>query len=131
MFPESRNNMRFGERMIHGVQHRAERARAAEPDAERNDAHVLDAGIGQQPFVIRLAENKHRADDQRNQAQRNPDVAAEISQAGGDADLLHAESPRNAQFNTAPESSAETTDGASLCASGSQVCSGARPIFVP
>jgi hypothetical protein len=37
----------------------------------------------------------------------------------------------SAQFNSAPESKAEITDGASLCASGSQVCSGARPILVP
>ena len=39
--------------------------------------------------------------------------------------------PRNAQFNSAPESSAETTDGDSLWASGSQVCIGASPILVP
>ena len=38
---------------------------------------------------------------------------------------------RNAQFSRAPDSRAETTDGASLCASGSQVCRGARPILVP
>ena len=37
--------------------------------------------------------------------------------------------PKNAQFNTAPESSAETADGASLCASGSQVCRGAKTHF--
>ena len=30
----------FGERMIHGVQHRAERARAAQSDAQCEDAHV-------------------------------------------------------------------------------------------
>ena len=39
--------------------------------------------------------------------------------------------PRKAQLSSAPESSAETTDGASLWASGSQVWSGASPIFVP
>ena len=36
-----------------------------------------------------------------------------------------------AQFNSAPDSSAETTEGASLWASGSHVCIGARHIFVP
>ena len=39
--------------------------------------------------------------------------------------------PRKAQFNSAPDSSAETTEGDSLCASGSQVCIGAKPILVP
>jgi hypothetical protein len=39
--------------------------------------------------------------------------------------------PRKAQFSSAPDISAETTDGDSLWASGSHVCSGARPIFVP
>ena len=39
--------------------------------------------------------------------------------------------PRNAQFSSAPDSSAEMTDGDSLCASGNHVCSGASPILVP
>ena len=38
---------------------------------------------------------------------------------------------KKAQFNSAPESNADTTDGASLWASGSHVCSGARPILAP
>src|SRR3989338_2408658 len=39
--------------------------------------------------------------------------------------------PKKAQFNKAPDKSAETGDGASMCASGSQVCMGASPILVP
>ena len=39
--------------------------------------------------------------------------------------------PRNAQLSSAPDSSAETGDGASLWASGNHVCMGAKPIFVP
>ena len=39
--------------------------------------------------------------------------------------------PGKAPFSTTPERSAETGEGAWLCASGSQVWSGASPIFVP
>ena len=39
--------------------------------------------------------------------------------------------PTIAVFSSAPDSMAETGAGPSLCASGSHVCIGARPTFVP
>ena len=39
--------------------------------------------------------------------------------------------PRKAQLSRAPDSRAETSEGAWLWASGSQLCRGARPILVP
>ena len=39
--------------------------------------------------------------------------------------------PSMAQLSSAPESRAETSDGAWLWASGSQLCRGARPILAP
>src|ERR1039458_4568466 len=38
------------------------RSRAAQSDAQREDAHVLDAGVGQQPFVIRLRSEEHTSE---------------------------------------------------------------------
>ena len=39
--------------------------------------------------------------------------------------------PTIAVFSSAPDSMAETGAGLSLCASGSQVCIGAKPTLVP
>ena len=41
----------------------------AQPDAERQDAHVLDAGIGQHALEVGLAEDEHRRHGHRQQAE--------------------------------------------------------------
>ena len=45
--------------------------------------------------------------------------------------LLVLKIPRYAQLRRTPDKSADAGLGASLCASGSHVCMGARPILVP
>ena len=92
---------------------------------------MLDAGIGQHAFEIGLAEDEHGRHGHRDQAEEHQQIRLKAPSPAADQQRVRAEDGRNAQFNSAPESSAETTDGASLWASGSQVCSGARPIFVP
>ena len=51
---------RLGQRMVDGVKHRAIGADAPQADADRHDSHVLDTGIGQHPFEIRLPQDESR-----------------------------------------------------------------------
>ena len=46
-------------------QHPGQRERRAEAHPDGQDAHVLDAGIGQQPFDVALVEQVQRRQQQR------------------------------------------------------------------
>ena len=67
---------RLGQRVIDGVQHRAEGGHAADADAEREDAHVLDAGIGQHPLEVGLAEDEHGGHGHRDQAEEHQQIGS-------------------------------------------------------
>ena len=77
MFPAARNSMALVKRVIDGVQHGAEGGRAADAHAQGEDAHVLDAGVGQHPLEIRLAENEHGRHGHRDQPEEHQQIAAE------------------------------------------------------
>ena len=57
-------HQRLVQRVIeHVVERAGDAERAAEAEAERDDAHVLDAGIGHQPLDARLADDEKRGDE--------------------------------------------------------------------
>ena len=53
----------LGQAVVDDVEERAVNAQAADTDAQDQDAHVLDAGIGEHPFVVRRAQQKQRGDE--------------------------------------------------------------------
>ena len=84
------------------------------------------------PLEVGLAEDEHGGHGHREQPKQRPAGRRLKSPRPAAArSACTRRMARNAQFSSAPDSRAETTEGASLWASGSQVCSGARPILVP
>ena len=61
----------------HVQQHAGERDRRAEAHPDRQDPHVLHAGVGQQPFDIALVEQVQRRQQQRGDAEREQDTLRE------------------------------------------------------
>ena len=122
---------RLGDRVRDDVDGDAgERERCREADAERDDAHVLEARVGEQPLPgERPPEERHRD--------------GEGDETEADEDALRRPRPRRPGRATAPSARRRAAPregaprrgarrpggGASACASGSQLCTGAQPIF--
>ena len=93
---------------------------------------MLDARVGEHPLEVGLADDEYRRDRHGKQAKHHQQLLPERgpgrppSRPAGVRRMA-----RKAQLSSAPESKAEMTEGASLWASGSQVCRGASPILVP
>ena len=123
---------RLGERVAGDVEHDAgDRERGAEPDPERDHPHVLEARVGEQPLPRQRPPKERHRDEHRRQPERDehrarragPDRRLEgLLDPPGDQQHASAAAPR--------ESIALIGGGASLCASGSQLWTGAQPIFV-
>ena len=62
MLPADQEECGLGQGVVDGVQHRAEDARSAQADAEGQDAHVLDARVGEHPLEVGLAEDENGRD---------------------------------------------------------------------
>ena len=122
---------RLGEGVVHRVKQCPPVPHPAEADAHAEDAHVLHAGIGEHALVVGLADDQPRRDAHGHQPEDQDGLPAECPRPAALHTARMRRMARNAQFRRAPESRADTTEGASLCASGSHVCMGARPIFVP
>ena len=106
-----------------------ERERRAEADAERDHAHVLEARVGEQPLPgQRLPEERH-GDGEREQAEADQDGAGGRRSDHRASAWLERQATSSTAGSSAAESSAETGAGASEWASGSQLCTGAQPIF--
>ena len=76
-------HQRLVQRMVEHVIERAGQAeRTAEADAERDHAHVLDAGIGHQALDAFLAHDEQRGDEQREHAQRDQRQARHAADIG-------------------------------------------------
>ena len=59
ILPEAKNMSGFDKRMVQNMEERAIDADgAADADAERDDAHVLDAAVGKQPFEVVLHQDE-------------------------------------------------------------------------
>ena len=113
------------------MQQRALGRQAAQARAQGQNAHVLHAGVGQQALVMALPHDENGRRDQREQAEKDQQAAAEIARSAASMIWCPRRMPNRAQLSSAPESRADTRDGAWLWASGSQLCRGARPILVP
>ena len=92
---------------------------------------MLDARIGQHPLVVGLADDEHGGHAIESRPKNTSRSPLKCPSPAAARTLCPRRMPRNAQLSSAPDSRAETMDGASLWASGSQVCMGARPILVP
>ena len=118
--------------MVQGVQHGGEHAETAEAEADRDDAHVLDAVVGEQPLHVVLDRDEDRREDQRHEPEEQKDrmglaVLPRAPPAIGRYRMMQ----KRAQLSMTPEKTADTGVGAWLWASGSQVCMGESPAFVP
>ena len=70
---------RLGERMHGHVQQPGEsRDRPAHAEGERDDAHVLDRRVGEQPLDVLLARQEERGHHHRQQAEAHHQVAGEV-----------------------------------------------------
>ena len=62
---------RLGEAVAEDVQqHRGDRKRASRRGAEGDEAHVLDAVVGEHPLVVALGEQQRRGDERATRARR-------------------------------------------------------------
>src|SRR5574342_148566 len=50
---------------------RSERPRASEPEPQGDNAHVLNTGISEQPFIVFLAEDDQRGDGYRDNTEEH------------------------------------------------------------
>ena len=81
----------LGQAVVDQVQQRPVHGQAADADAQDQDAHVLDAGVGQHPLEVALPDHEHRGDGHRQQAHEDHDLAGELGFGAGAADLVDAQ----------------------------------------
>ena len=79
----------LGEGVIHSVEHGAEDPGAAQADAQGEDAHVLDAGVGEEAFEIGLPDDERGRHGHGNQSEADEQRPGKVAKPGGGADLLH------------------------------------------
>jgi hypothetical protein len=92
---------------------------------------VFDARIGQQALVVALGQHERRCHGERQQPEDEEHPAHETRPERGVTDRCEgAASAYRATDSSTPDMSPETGAGAWLCASGSQLCIGARPALV-
>ncbi len=70
------------------AQHGAIGSQPADAGAEGDDPHVLDARIGQQPFVLGLFENKGGGHQDGDETQYDQNGARKIPEAGSVHDFI-------------------------------------------
>ena len=65
---------------------RRDRQRGADGEADHDQPHVLDAGVGEQPFVVALGDDQGRGERQRGERHRQQQVAdvGRVEAADGD-----------------------------------------------
>ena len=106
-----------------------ERERGSEADPERDHAHVLEAGVGEQALPGQRAPEERHGDGEREQTEADQHSARRRLADHRRERLAERQATSSTVGSSAAESSAETGGGASECASGSQLCTGAQPIF--
>ena len=94
----------LGQRMVDGVEHGPEGRAAADADAKGQDAHVLDAGVGQHPFVVAQADDKNSGRDHGDEAEKHQQLAAKGPQPGRGQNL---HGPQDAQEGAVEERAGE------------------------
>ena len=74
--------------MVHGVEHAAERGGSSQAEAQRQDAHVLDARVGEHPLVVALTWNEDGRHRHREQPEPDQQSLTERRLPGRRAHLL-------------------------------------------
>ena len=98
-----------------------QRKRVSEADSERDDAHVLEAGIGQESLPRQRAPEERHGDRKRGEAEEHEDLARGMRTDGPRERLCTRQATSRTDGKSAAERRAETGGGASECASGSQL----------
>ena len=106
-----------------------ESERCREADAERDDAHVLEARVGEQPLPGERPPEERDRDGERDETEADEDALCRPGPTTGASDCSERQATSSTAGRSAAERSAETGGGASACASGSQLCTGAQPIL--
>ena len=121
---------RLGDRVagdVHDDAGHRERRREREPEGEH--AHVLQARVREQALPGERAPQERDGDRERDEPEADEDSLRHLLADGGRERLSERHATTSTAGRSALESSAETGGGASECASGSQLCTGAQPIF--
>ena len=126
-------HQRLGDGVVHDVEERGEEPdEPPEADREGDYPHVLDARVGEHPLHVLREVHRSRGDAHRQQPEDYHQLAREgwPERAGGD-DVEPQDSVDGAVEEDARQEGAHRASGASPWASGSHVCIGAMPAFVP
>src|SRR5437763_2793671 len=76
--PDREKRQRLADRMVERMEQRGKRAERPEPISKRNDAHMLDAVIGEEALRIALEDDKTCGDKDRQRAKRGQQTAGKI-----------------------------------------------------
>ncbi len=107
-----------------------ERERRAEADPERDHAHVLEARVGEQPLPGERPPEERDRDRERDEPEGDQHVLAPCARRSPARAPAPSARRRAAPPAAAPPRAARRrAAGASECASGSQLCTGAQPIL--
>ena len=91
MLPATKKSIALASEWLTAWKQRAEKRRAAEAHAERQDAHVLHAGVGEHPLVVGLPDDQGRGHGHREQAEHQKHPLPEVGEPRGREHLLRAQ----------------------------------------
>ena len=104
MLPAERNSTPLVRPLLIRCSKRPVDGQAADADAQHQDAHVLDAGVGQHALEVALPDHEDGGDGHRQQAHEDHDLAGELGVGPGAADLID---PQDRQEGTARDAPRE------------------------
>ena len=81
----------LGDRVVDEVEHGPEHAQPANADPEDQNAHVLDAGVGEHPLVVALTRHEDAGHGHREEADPDHELARERRLAARGDDLEEAQ----------------------------------------
>ena len=104
MLPAERNSTPLVRPLLIRCSKRPVDGQAADADAQDQDAHVLDAGVGQHAFEVALPDHEDGGDGHRQQPHEDHDLAGELGIGPGATDLVN---PQDGQEGTARDASGQ------------------------
>ena len=129
---DGEEDRRLGQRMQHHVQQAGEIGeRAAQTESEGDQPHMLDGGIGEQPLDVAPPVEHEGAEQERDEAHQDHQRARRQSPRIAGHQHLAAKQRVERDVEQQARQTAVIGVGPSAWASGSQACSGNRPILVP
>ena len=120
------------QRVVHQVQHRGDGPQRSQRQPHADQAHVLDARVGQHPLVVPLDHEAEGRDRERQDTRggRGAGSGRRVPTAALTT-AFQRMIAYSATASSTPDIMAESGAGASAWASGSHVCIGARPGLRP